>query len=63
MKKNVGTIDRWIRIAVAVVLAVIAFVTGLWWLYIIAFIALATGVAGYCLPYTLLGISTQKKKH
>ncbi|MFA6301397.1 MAG: DUF2892 domain-containing protein [Candidatus Paceibacterota bacterium] len=64
MKKNESNLDRIIRI----VLAVIFFAIGLWWLdgvwqtvfYVVALILLFTGVSGFCGLYKLFGISTCK---
>lgn len=67
MKKNIGTIDMIIRIALAVIL-VIFIVTGIpdktWSIVfgIIAAIALVTGFMNVCPLYTVLGISTICKK-
>jgi hypothetical protein len=58
MKLNVGTIDRAVRILAGLVLVVLAAMgtIGLWgW---IGVIPLATGLAGWCPAYTLLGIRT-----
>lgn len=58
MKKNVGGIDRVLRIVAGLVLVVLAAtnVIGPWgWL---GLIVLATGVFSFCGAYTLLGINT-----
>lgn len=62
MKKNVGTVDKYIRIIIGVALVVLGLVTNMWWLYIIAAIAFITAFLNFCGLYTLLGISTAKKK-
>ena len=58
MKKNVGGIDRVLRIVAGLALIALA-ATGLigpWgWLGVIV---LATGVFSFCGPYTLVGLST-----
>jgi hypothetical protein len=63
MKTNVGGIDRFLRITLGVVLVTLA-ATGtvdLWgWL---GLVPLATGLLGWCPPYTLLGINTCKNKN
>lgn len=58
MSKNVGTIDRILRIAVGLVLIVLA-VTGTVgvWGYIGA-VPLLTGLIGWCPAYLPLGIKT-----
>ncbi|MFO1466172.1 MAG: DUF2892 domain-containing protein [Steroidobacteraceae bacterium] len=58
MKMNVGGIDRPVRIIAGVVLIALAatHTIGLWgW---IGIIPLATGLAGFCPAYTLLGLNT-----
>lgn len=57
MKKNVGTIDRGIRIIVGI--AAIAYaVLGGSSLGYLGIVPLLTGLLGWCPPYSLLGIST-----
>ena len=67
MKKNMGTVDRLIRILVAVVIAVLYFthqisgglaVVGL----IVSGIFILTSIMGLCPLYILFGINTGKKK-
>lgn len=58
MKKNVGGMDRMLRIVVGLVLTVLAAtgVVGPWgWL---GLIVLATGVFSFCGAYALLGLNT-----
>lgn len=61
MGKNVGQTDKMIRIVVAVVAAIAAFMSSgtlaivLW---IVAGIMLVTGLVGFCPLYRLFGIST-----
>ena len=67
MKKNMGIIDRIIRIAVAAVIAILYFTgqisgTALIILGIIALAFIVTGFIGFCPTYSLLSISTLKKK-
>jgi len=61
MKRNVGTIDRTIRIVLGLVIISLIFwgPKSAWGL--IGLLPLATGIVGSCPPYTLLGISTCKK--
>ena len=62
MKKNVGNVDKWVRIVVGVVLlGVLLFVQSGWrWVGLLGFVALATAFTGFCPLYTLFGISTNK---
>ncbi len=63
MKKNVGNLDRIIRVLVAVVCAVLYFtgtVEGVWGivLLVVGAAMLLTAAVGFCGLYTLLGVST-----
>ncbi|MDA7426876.1 DUF2892 domain-containing protein [Primorskyibacter aestuariivivens] len=65
MKKNVGTIDRGIRIVVGLALIAAYFLNsgGTYsWLYLLGIVPLVTGLIGSCPPYALLGINTCKTK-
>jgi hypothetical protein len=58
MKKNVGGIDRVLRIVVGLVLVALAATNqvGAWgWL---GLVVLATGLFSFCGAYTLLGLNT-----
>ena len=58
MKSNVGGIDRIVRIVIGAVLVILAATgqVGAWgW---IGLLPLATGLMGWCPPYSLLGINT-----
>ena len=60
--KNVGTVDRAIRMIVGVVLIALVFVgpqTAWGW---IGVVPLATGLLGWCGLYTVLGMKTCKIK-
>ncbi|URA09302.1 YgaP family membrane protein [Thermospira aquatica] len=65
MEKNMGTIDRLIRIiiaAVLILLIVLKVITGIW-IYVAALVAvvfIVTSMLGFCPLYKLLGISTCK---
>ena len=62
MTSNVGGIDRIFRITIGVILVALAAtgITGLWaW---VGLLPLATGLLGWCPPYSLLGINTCKNK-
>lgn len=58
MKKNVGSIDRTIRIIAGLAILSLVFVgpKSMWGL--LGLLPLATGIIGWCPPYHLLGIST-----
>jgi len=63
MKKNVGTIDKFIRMAIG--LALIAFIF-IWdgpsrWLGLLGIIPIATALANYCPLYTILKMDTSDK--
>ncbi|NLI20031.1 MAG: DUF2892 domain-containing protein [Clostridiales bacterium] len=64
MKKNVGTVDQWIRIVLGIVLLALVFIIqGDWrWIGLVGLIPLATGISGVCPLYALFGISTNKAK-
>lgn len=67
MKKNVGTADKLIRIAVALLVAVLYFtgkITGTTAIIAgaVAIIFLLTSLIGVCPLYLPFGISTNKKK-
>lgn len=58
MKRNEGTIDRVLRVALGLVLLSLVFVgpqTAWGW---IGIVPLVTGLVGYCPLYALLGIRT-----
>lgn len=60
MIKNIGSADRLIRIILGVVLLAMVFVgpkTAWGW---IGLVPLATALLGWCPPYQLLGINTNK---
>jgi hypothetical protein len=60
MKLNAGPIDRLIRIIVGLVIAIVGIIFKSYW-GILGIVILGTGVFGYCLLYSLLGIKTTKK--
>jgi O-antigen ligase len=62
MTKNIGDTERIIRIVGGLVLIALAATgtVGVWgWL---GLVPLATGLTGWCPPYSLLGINTCKNK-
>jgi hypothetical protein len=63
MTQNIGNIERIIRIEGGLVLIALAATStvGVWgWL---GLVPLATGLVGWCPPYSLLGINTCKNKN
>ncbi|MBW1637277.1 MAG: DUF2892 domain-containing protein [Deltaproteobacteria bacterium] len=61
MKKNIGSMERVLRIVIGAGIFSLAF----WgpqssWAFLGA-VPLATGIIGWCPPYALLGISTRSK--
>ena len=61
LPKNVGAMDRNIRLAAAGVLILAGLMTGNVVLDIIGLIVLATGAISFCPAYTLFKIDTTKK--
>jgi hypothetical protein len=67
MKKNVGSIDRVIRILIAVVIVVLYFtnvISGTLGiiLLILAAVFVVTALINFCPIWSMLGISTKKKE-
>lgn len=67
MKRNMGLVDRVIRIALAAVVAVLSFTGQLSpvaaiILGILAVVFFVTGIVGFCPLYLPFGISTKRKK-
>ncbi|EGV29158.1 hypothetical protein ThidrDRAFT_3350 [Thiorhodococcus drewsii AZ1] len=62
LPKNVGTMDRNIRLAVAGVLILAGLIANSVLLDILGLIVLATGAFGTCLAYVPLKIDTTEKK-
>jgi hypothetical protein len=59
--KNVGTIDRVVRIVVglALIAGFFLYPEGSWrWLYLIGVVPLVTGLLSTCPLYSILGVST-----
>lgn len=61
MTKNIGGIDRIIRIAIGAALIVWAIMGGPIWAWI-GIVPMATAILGWCPPYAILGFSTCKMK-
>lgn len=66
MKKNMGTLDRIIRVSLVVLIAILYFtnvISGTWAIIlgILAVVFLLTSLVGFCPLYLPFGISTRKK--
>jgi hypothetical protein len=59
MEKNVGSLDRTIRIVAGLIILTAGVIFKTWW-GLIGIIPLFTGLIGWCGLYSLLGISTVK---
>ena len=62
MKKNVGGIDRTLRIVIGLVLIGLAASSTVGWWGYLGVVPLLTGLIGWCPPYTLLGWNTCSMK-
>ncbi len=67
MKKNVNSVDKFVRIALALVIAALIFtgtISGTAGIIfgILAVVFLGTGIISFCPLYKVLGISTLKEK-
>ena len=66
MKKNMGTLDRIIRVSLVVLIAVLYFtgvISGTWAIVlgVVAAVFLLTSLVGVCPLYMPFGLSTRKK--
>ncbi|MBU0560250.1 MAG: DUF2892 domain-containing protein [Bacteroidetes bacterium] len=59
MKKNVGSVDRTVRIVIGVAIAAAGIYFQSWW-GLVALLPLGTGLMGSCGAYSALGLSTCK---
>ncbi len=57
MQKNIGTLDRNVRIVLGAVMLVAALVFQSWW-FLTGIIPLITGILGYCPVYIPFGFNT-----
>lgn len=62
MKNNVGGIDRTVRITLGLVLIALAMTQTVGWWGWLGLIPLATGLIGWCPPYSLFGWNTCSTK-
>jgi phosphotransferase system glucose/maltose/N-acetylglucosamine-specific IIC component len=63
MIKNIGLMDKKIRILVSAIVAILAIIFHIWWLLIIPIVGLATVFIGFCPAYTLFKLNTNKSKN
>jgi hypothetical protein len=63
MNKNIGSIERIIRILAGLVLIALAATSTIGWWGWLGLVPLATGLMGWCPPYSLLGINTCKNRN
>lgn len=67
MKKNMGSLDKNIRLVIAIIIAGLYatnIITGVWGtvLLVLAILFLVTGLLNFCPAYLPFGISTRKDK-
>lgn len=60
MKHNVGTIDKIVRILLAIIIGAIGWYYQSWW-GLVAIVPLLTAFAGFCPAYFPFKINTSKK--
>ena len=60
MQKNVGGIDRGIRIAIGIAVIAAGIVYKSWW-GATGLVLIATALLGWCPPYAIFGINSCKK--
>ena len=61
MKKNVGTIDKIVRIVAAIIIGALGYYYQSWW-GLLAIVPLFTAFIGYCPVWTVFGFSTKGKE-
>ena len=61
MKKNVGSIDRWIRIVLGLIIAILGILFNSWW-GLISIILIGTAIFNFCPIWSVMKISTDKKE-
>ncbi len=63
MTKNIGGIERIVRIAAGLILMALAATGTVGWWGWLGLVPLATGLIGWCPPYSLLGINTCQNRN
>ncbi len=61
MKKNVGSIDKIIRVILAIIIGALGYYYQTWW-GLVAIVPLATAFMNFCPLYPIFGISSCGKK-
>ena len=59
MEKNVGSIDKVIRIILAVIIGALGYYYQTWW-GLVALVPLVTAFIGVCPAWSIFGVSTKK---
>lgn len=63
MTKNIGGIERIVRIAAGLILMALAATGTVGWWGWLGLVPLATGLIGWCPPYSVLGINTCQNRN
>ncbi len=58
LSKNVGGLDKWLRLVLGVVAVALGAYYQVWWLLIVGGLVFLSGLVGRCGLYYLLGINT-----
>ena len=61
MKKNIGKVDKAIRIIIGVLIAAAGIYLKSWW-GLLAILPISTALVNYCGLYSVIGVSTCKMK-
>ena len=61
MKKNVGSIDRWVRIILGLIIAILGVLFESWW-GLISIVLIGTAIFNFCPIWAVSKISTVKKE-
>jgi hypothetical protein len=61
MKRNIGSVDRWVRIVLGIAIIVVGVVMKSWW-GVIGLLPLVTALVGWCPAYLPFRITTTKRQ-
>jgi hypothetical protein len=61
MKKNIGNVDKAIRIIIGILIAAAGIYLKSWW-GLLAIVPIATALVSFCGLYSIIGVSTCKMK-